>query len=170
MAALISSIALYMMVYVLISTDSFSATCSEPDTGLTLNPMIIALDADASRTSDSVMAPTPPWITLMATSSLDNFSKDCFTAWTEPWTSAFITMLRSLTFPSDIWANKSSREIFEDAFNISSLCIACLFSAISLAVLSLGVSANWSPPAGTSDRPSISTAVDGPACLILLPL
>ena len=85
MAALISSIALYMMVYVLISTDSFSATsCSEPDTGLTLNPMIIALDADASRTSDSVMAPTPPWMTLMATSSLDNFSKDCFTAWTEP--------------------------------------------------------------------------------------
>ena len=33
-----------------------------------------------SVTSDSVTAPTPPCITLTATSSLDNFSSDCLTA------------------------------------------------------------------------------------------
>ena len=62
------------------STPSLSAKDSAPDTGLTLNPIIIALDAVASVTSDSVTAPTPPCITLTATSSLDNFSSDCLTA------------------------------------------------------------------------------------------
>ena len=73
-----------MIVYVLISTDSFSATCSDPETGLTLNPIIMALDADASNTSDSVIAPTPQCITLIETYSLDIFYNDCFTACTDP--------------------------------------------------------------------------------------
>ena len=167
-AACISSIALYIIVYVLISTFSFSASDSAPDTGLTLNPIIIALDAAARSTSVSVIAPTPPCIALTWTSSLDNLSSDCLTAWTEPWTSAFITIFNSFN-PSFIWLNKSSRDNLWLDFNISSLCCCCLFSAILLATLSLGTSTNWSPPCGTSESPSISTAVDGPATLTLLP-
>ena len=67
-------------MYVLISTLSLSAKDSAPDTGLTLNPIIIAFDAAANNTSDSFIAPTPPWITLTLTSSVDNFSSDYFTA------------------------------------------------------------------------------------------
>ena len=134
-----------------------------------MNPIIIAFDAAARVTSDSFIAPTPPCITLTPTSSLDNFSNDCLTAWTEPWTSAFIITLRSLTWPSFIWSKNWSRDILWLAFNISSLAICCLFSAIFLATLSEGTATNWSPPCGTSESPNISTAVDGPAVLTLLP-
>ena len=43
--------------------------------GFTLKPMMTALEADARVTSDSLIAPTPPWITFTTTSSLDSFSK-----------------------------------------------------------------------------------------------
>ena len=42
--------------------------------GRTLKPIMMALEADARVTSDSLMAPTPPWITFTTTSSLDSFS------------------------------------------------------------------------------------------------
>ena len=66
--------------------------------------------------------------------------------------------------------NKSSSDILWEDLSISSLCINCLFSETLLAILSVGTATNWSPPSGTSDKPSISTAVDGPACLTLFPL
>ena len=47
-------------------------------------PIIIALEALASITSDSLIPPTPPWITLSLTSSFESFTSDCFTASTEP--------------------------------------------------------------------------------------
>ena len=75
--------------------------------GLTLNPITIALDAVARVISVSVIAPTPPWITLTFTSSVESFSKDCFIASTEPWTSAFTIIASSLTLPSLIWLYKS---------------------------------------------------------------
>ena len=160
---------MYIIVYVLISTFSFSPRDSAPGTGLTLNPIIIALEAAASNMSDSVTAPTPPCITLTWTSSFDNFSKDCLTACTEPCTSAFITILRSFIEPSLIWLNRASSDNLWVDFNISSLTICCLLAATLLAILSVGTSTNWSPPCGTSDRPNISTAVDGPAVFTLLP-
>ena len=40
------------------SISSFSANCLAVATGLTLNPIIIASEAEASNTSDSVIAPT----------------------------------------------------------------------------------------------------------------
>ena len=49
-----------------------------------LNPMIIAFEADASITSDSLIAPTPECIHLTATSSFESLSKLAFTASTEP--------------------------------------------------------------------------------------
>jgi len=52
--------------------------------GFTLNPKIIAFDVDAKITSDSLIAPTPPWIILTSTSSFESLSKLCLTASTEP--------------------------------------------------------------------------------------
>ena len=62
--------------------------------------MMIALDADARLTSDSLIAPTPPWITLTTTSSLDSFTRLCFTASTDPCTSALTTSASSFKLPS----------------------------------------------------------------------
>ena len=72
------------MLYRRISTDSLSAFATAVASGLTLKPTMIALLALASITSLSLIAPTPPWITLTLTSSLDSFSSDCLTASTEP--------------------------------------------------------------------------------------
>ena len=66
------------------STCSCSAVAFAVASGFTLNPMMIALDAEARETSDSLMAPTPPWITFTTTSSLESLVKLCFTASTEP--------------------------------------------------------------------------------------
>ena len=74
--------------------------------------MMIALDAEARITSDSLIAPTPPWITFTTTSSLDSFTSDCFTASTEPCTSAFTIISSSFIFPDWIWENRSSSDIF----------------------------------------------------------
>ena len=73
-----------MIEYCFISTLSFSASAFAVGTGLTLNAIIIALETFASVTSDSVTAPTAECITFTLTSSLDNFSNDCFTASTVP--------------------------------------------------------------------------------------
>ena len=70
--------------------------------GLTLNAIIIAFETFASVTSLSVTAPTFACITFTFTSSLDNFSNDCFTASTEPCTSAFTIMFNCFKFPFDI--------------------------------------------------------------------
>ena len=48
-----------MIEYVRISISSFSAKERALDIGRTLNPTMIASEAEAKRTSDSVMAPTP---------------------------------------------------------------------------------------------------------------
>ena len=73
-----------MIEYVLMSTCSLSAVDVAPIEGLTLNPIIMALDADASITSDSVMAPTPEWITFTRTSSLLIFSSELLRASIDP--------------------------------------------------------------------------------------
>ena len=48
-----------MTLYSLTSTPSRSAVAFAVASGRTLNPMMIALDADAKITSDSLIAPTP---------------------------------------------------------------------------------------------------------------
>ena len=44
--------------------------------GRTLKPTMMALEVVASMTSLSLIAPTPPWMTLTRTSSLESFSSD----------------------------------------------------------------------------------------------
>ena len=63
-------------------------------------------------TSDSLMAPTPPWMTRTFTSSLESFSREAFTASTLPWTSALTIRASSLRSPAWIWSNRFSRETF----------------------------------------------------------
>ena len=104
--------------------------------GLTLNPITIALDAEASVTSDSLIPPTPEWIIEILTSSVDSFRSDWFKASTEPLTSAFTTMFNSFTSSSEIFSNKLSRLIFVVWLSLFSLVISAFLSAIAFAVLS----------------------------------
>ena len=99
--------------------------------GRTLKPMMMALDAEASMTSVSVIAPTPPWMQRTRTSSLESFSSDCRTASTEPCTSALMMRFRSLIWPAEIWLNRSSSEAF------------CWFLISAARSLSLRSSATW---------------------------
>ena len=65
-----------MTRYVRRSTLSFSASLRTFASGRTLKPIIIAPDAEANITSDSLMAPTALWIMLMRTSGFLMPSKD----------------------------------------------------------------------------------------------
>ena len=127
---------MYITEYVFISTFSFSAISFAIASGLTLNPIIIAFDTFASVTSLSVIAPTFACITLTFTSSFDNFSNDCFTASTDPWTSAFTIIFNCFRFPFSIWLNKSSNVTLDDAFNALSLAWRFLLSIKCFAVFS----------------------------------
>ena len=133
--------------------------------------MMIALEAEARETSDSLMAPTPPWITFTTTSSLDSLVKLCFTASTEPWTSALMIRGSSFTFPALIWLNRSSRDSFALVSSRSLFLLSEMkVSAKLRASFSLSVATNTSPACGTSFKPKISTGVDGPASFTLRPL
>ena len=130
----------------------------------TLNPIIMAFDALAKTTSDSVMAPIPLLITLTETSCSLIFSKAFFTASSEPRTSAFKTTLISL-FPASTDANKSSSDTF---LSLPAFILAAsfLFSATDFASASVSKAINLSPADGFSVKPVISTGVDGPASTI----
>ena len=82
---------------------SFSASWEAFDSGLTLNPIMIALEAVASITSDSLIPPTEVCITLTLTSGWVIFSKASLIASTEPCTSPLIIMFNSLICPSFIF-------------------------------------------------------------------
>ena len=101
------------------STPSLSACAAALLSGLTLNPITKALDAVARVISVSVIAPTPPWITLTFTSSVESFANDCLIASTEPWTSALTIIASSFTLPSCIWLYKSSKETLWFASKVS---------------------------------------------------
>ena len=58
------------------SIDSFSANFLAETDGLTWKPIIIALEAEAKRTSESVIWPTPLWITFTWIWSVVNFKKE----------------------------------------------------------------------------------------------
>ena len=153
------------------STPSRSAVSFAVASGRTLNPMIIAFDAEARLTSDSLIAPTPPWMILTTTSSFESFSRLCLIASTDPCTSAFTTIPSSFKLPSWICVNRSSRESL-DFVSSRSFTLLCEInvSAKFLAYFSFPHPTITSPAFGTSFSPRISTGVDGPASLTLLPL
>src|SRR5947209_6777014 len=73
-----------------ISTRSRAAMSSAFRSGRTLNAMMMALDADASSTSDSFTAPTPEWMIRIFTFSSDSFVSVSASTSAEPCTSAAI--------------------------------------------------------------------------------
>ena len=87
-----------MMLYLRISTFSRSARLCAAALGRTWNPTIRALEAEASRTSPSLMAPAAAWMTSSFTSEVDSLWREDFSASTEPATSALM-----MTFSSWIW-------------------------------------------------------------------
>ena len=71
--------------------------------------MIVAFDAFASCTSFSVMPPTPRCTMTSFTSSRSSLRSDSVHASSEPWTSAFNTMLSVAVSPRWICSKRSSR-------------------------------------------------------------
>ena len=124
---------------------------------------MIAFDVAASMTSDSLMAPTPEWMTCTRTSSFESFSSEDLTASALPCTSALTMMLKSFISPCWMRENRSSSETFLlPALAASFFC--CLRSSTSSrAMRSSATALNLSPALGTSDMPAISTGMDGPA-------
>ena len=128
------------------------------------------IGSEAEETSDSLMAPTPPWITFTTTSSLDSLVKLCFTASTEPWTSALMIERKFLY----ISCLDLAEQVIQGQFCLSvfqKLILALRNEGLSKAscLFSLSVATNTSPACGTSFKPKISTGVDGPASLLCGP-
>ena len=93
-------------------------------------------------TSDSLIAPTPPWMTFDNNFLVGQFgTRLCFTASTEPCTSAFTMIGSSLTFPALIWMNRSSKDSFAFVSSISLFLLSEMnVSAKLLASFSFSVS------------------------------
>ena len=103
---------------------SFSESFLALSVGLTLNPTIIASDAEASKTSDSVIAPTPLKIILTWISSVDKFSNESVSASTDPSTSPLIITFNSLKSPIAILLPISSRV---NCFWVLTFCSLTIF-------------------------------------------
>ena len=91
-----------MIVCSRMSTFSCSAAAAALRSGRTLNPMMMAFEAAASCTSDSLIAPTPEWITRIVTFSVESFSSVSRRTSAEPLTSALRMIGSSLTSPAAI--------------------------------------------------------------------
>src|SRR5262245_55082162 len=147
------------------STWSRSATSAALRSGLTLNPTTMAFDAEASSTSDSLMAPTPERMMLILTFSSESFVSVSASTSAEPWTSAFTMIGNSLTPPSEICSFKDSR-VRRPPLAPSACSLARVWRnvAICRAFAASATVWNGSPGCGRLVSPSTSTGVAGPGC------
>ena len=134
---------------------------------LTLKPSTIALDAEASITSLSLIAPTELWMTFSLTSSVESRSSDSATASTEPCTSALRMSRSSLTSPVWICFCSPSR-VMRVAALLLALSRSARMPAICRALRSSETATSTSPAAGTPDRPEDLDGIRGPGRLDLL--
>ena len=108
------------------STFSRSATSAALRSGRTLKPMMMALLAVASSTSDSLMAPTAEWMILTLTLSSDSLASELASTSAEPCTSALTMIGRSLTPPSAICccsvSSVSRLPLATSAFSLARAC------------------------------------------------
>jgi hypothetical protein len=152
-----------MMVCRRISTFSCSASAAALRSGRTLKPMMMAFDADASSTSDSLMAPTPERITRTFTLSLESFCSVSVSTSAEPPTSVLRMMGSSLTSPAAIClCNCSSvRRLILASAASRSFLVAENDDLLGLG----GVGDHLEIVAGFGQRfePSTSTGVEGSA-------
>src|ERR1039458_9598042 len=152
-----------------ISTFSCSATASALRSGRTLNPMITALEVEANSTSDSLMAPTPAWITRTFTFSFESFCSVSVSTSADPPTSVLRTRGSSLTSPANICLCSCSRV---RRLDFASAASRAFWSRKLTICLALAVSVTtWksSPASGIDSRPSTSTGVAGSAFRICRP-
>ncbi len=131
--------------------------------------MIIASEADANNTSDSVMAPTPLCMMLTWISSVDSFWRESVSASTEPSTSPLRMMFNSWNSPKAIRRPISSRVMcfWVRTFCSRSNCVR--LAAICLASFSSSNTLKESPACGAPSRPSTETGVEGGAASKLFP-
>ncbi len=128
---------------------------------------MIALDAVASSTSDSLMAPAPVWmVRILTRSSLSLISESASTS-ADPCTSALMMIGSSFMPPSAICCCSDS-SVRRAPLPNSSFSLACAWRYVTTWRALIGSSMTWnvSPGDGSADRPSTSTGVDGPAFLI----
>ena len=133
----------------------------------TPKPIIIACEACANKTSDSVTLPTPLWTISTPTSSLLIFSILCIKASIEPSESALIMIFKLLISPSLIWADILSNDVFWTIWRSISRLILWRSLAIFFKSDSFSTSAKISPAWGTWSKPRIWTGSDGLASVIL---
>ena len=138
--------------------------------GLTLKPTIIASEAEASKTSDSVMAPTALWTILICISSLESFWKESESASTEPSTSPLRIIFNSLKSPIAILLPISSKVNCFWVLTLCSLTSWVRFDAIVFASFSSLKTLNLSPACGAPSKPRTATGVEGGASFIWFPL
>ena len=126
--------------------------------------MMIAFDADASSTSDSLMAPTPERMMRILTFSSDSLVSVSASTSAEPCTSA-LTMSGSSFMPPSAICSLSDSSVRRPplAPSARSLACACRNVAICRAFAASATVWNGSPGCGRLVRPSTSTGVDGPA-------
>ena len=105
------------------STLSRSARSAALRSGRTLKPMMMASDADASSTSDSLIAPTPDRRILIFTLSVLSFASESASTSAEPCTSALMMSARSLLPSASCCCSDSS--VTRPLFAPSALAFAC---------------------------------------------
>ena len=127
--------------------------------------MMIASEAEASITSDSLMPPVCEWMMLIATRSCGTFASSSWSASREPATSALRTMLSSLISPSWARAKTSSRLTLRPWRRASASVLSrwARSPAIWRAWRSLSTVCTNSPASATPSKPSTSTGIPGPA-------
>ena len=117
------------------------------------------------------MPPTPEWITCTETSSWWIFEISSTAASTEPCTSALMISASSLSAPSCICENRSSR--LTALLRLASISVRLRWArcwAVWRATRSFSTTRQISPAGGGRSKPRISTGTPGPASLTRLPL
>ncbi len=137
------------------STLSESACALANGVARTLKPIIIAPDAEAKVTSDSLIAPAAVWMISTRTPSTSIFFNEPESASTEPCTSAFtITGTVFMAF-SDIVLNNVSKVTTEPELRTASCARLARSSPAARAVFSSAMTMKRSPACGTSFKPVI---------------
>ena len=132
--------------------------------------MTMALDAAASRMSDSEICPTALCLILTWISSVLSLISESERASMDPSTSPFTITFSSWKLPMAIRRPISSSVICLVVLSSCSRCSCSRLLAISLASLSVDITLKLSPACGAPFKPSIKAGVDGPAMLTFLPL
>ena len=145
------------------STFSCSANSCALRSGRTLNPMMMAFEAEASSTSDSVMAPTPERRTFNRTLSFDKLGQQI---------GQHFHRSANVGFEDDVqFLGAGGLQLFRqtfqrDAGTLRQRGFARLLFAVLGTPRALSRSAtttNWSPAWGNPSIPRISTGVEGGA-------